>query len=81
MSSDNGNPRSRDDDLFHPGLLILVLLATGAAALILYYAIWQAGGLDVAVRVLMVMFGLAPLAVGIWVVYSTVRQLIAGRKR
>ncbi len=79
MASDNDGSRRRNDELSDPGLLILVLLAIGAAALILYYAIWGSSGVEAGVSILMVLFGLVPLLVGVWIIYSTVKRLIAGK--
>ncbi len=79
MASDNGDSRSRNDELSNPGLLILVLLAIGAAAVILYYAIWGSDGVEVGAMVLMILFGLVPLVVGAWIIYSTIKRLMAGK--
>ncbi len=77
--SSNSDPKSRGEDLSHPGLLIPVLLTAAVAGVIVYYGIWRADGIAAPARVMIILFGLVPFVVGIWIAYSMVRRLTSGR--
>ena len=77
--SSNSDPKTRGEDLSHPGLLIPVLLTVAVAGVIVYYGIWRAVEVAAVARALIILFGLVPFVVGIWIAYSMVRRLRSGR--